>query len=62
MIKHERMKRIMIYLLAFLVTVGISYLLRVFMGLSTNLWSLLVPNVVGLGSVWLYFRIKSNKI
>lgn len=62
MIKHERMKRIMIYVLALLVTVGISYLLRVFMGLSTHLWSLLVPNVVGLGSVWLYFRIKGNKI
>lgn len=57
------MKRdeIYVFVLVLLVGVGISCLLREFMGLPVNLWGVLVPNIVGLGSVWLYFRIKSNR-
>lgn len=49
------------YVLVLLVGVGISCLLRKLMGLPVNFWGVLVPNVVGLGSVWLYFRIKGNR-
>jgi len=60
---YELMKRdeIYVFILVLLIGVGISCLLREVRGLPINLWSILIPNVVGLGSVWLYFRIKGNR-
>ncbi|MBV3636193.1 MULTISPECIES: hypothetical protein [Bacteroides] len=53
--------KIYVFVLALLVGVGIGCLLREVRGLPVNLWNILIPNVVGLGSVWLYFRIKSKR-
>lgn len=60
---YELMKRdeIYVFILVLLIGVGISCLLREVRGLPINLWNILIPNVVGLGSVWLYFRIKGNR-
>lgn len=60
---YELMKRdeIYVFILVLLIGVGISCLLREVRGLPINLWNILIPNVVGLVSVWLYFRIKGNR-
>lgn len=55
------MKKNMIYILALLIGGVISYLLKEIMGLPTNLAVVLIPNIVGLGSAWLYFTVRKNK-
>lgn len=58
------MKKYVIYTLALLVGSCINCLIRKSVGLSTTFLDVLIPNVIGLGSVWLYFTIKKqdNKV
>jgi len=49
------------FVLAFLIGGCISYLLRKYMNLSTNIFMVIIPVVFGLGSVWLYGRMKKNE-
>lgn len=55
------MKKCVIYTLALLVGSCINCLIRKSVGLSTTFLDVLILNIIGLGSVWLYFTIKKTR-
>lgn len=54
------MKQKIVFILAFLVAVLVSYIYKKLMHLPISIFTVLVPQIIALGSVWLYGLIKNK--
>lgn len=54
------MKQKIVFILAFLVATLVSYIYKKIMHLPIDVFTVLMPSIIGLGSVWLYGLIRNR--